>query len=147
VTYSIGKRKLEPQAVLVLRRTIKPSEIARALTEMFPQVFQEAQRSGVSVVGAPFARYLEMGRDQWTIEAGVPVSGESSNTLPGGLAAVTTHLGPYDKLRDAHAAIGEWLVAEGLAAAGPPWESYITDPGAHPDPKDWKTEVFVPLGE
>jgi len=145
MTYSITKTKLAPQPVMVLRREIQPSGIAQALAEMFPQVFQNAQRSGAVVVGPPFARYLEMGLGMWTIEAGIPVAGPSADTLPGGLAAVTTHTGPYDKLREAFAAIQKWIAAEGLAAAGAPWESYVTDPADYPDPKDWKTEVYVPL--
>jgi AraC family transcriptional regulator len=145
MTYSIAKKKLSPQPVLAIRREIKPPEIAQALSEMFPQVFHQAQRSGAVVVGPPFARYLEMGRDKWTIEAGVPVAGPSVDTLPGGFAAVTTHLGPYDNLPEAHVAAGQWIQSEGLIIAGAPWESYITDPANHPDPRDWKTEVFFPL--
>ena len=145
MNYSIAKKQLTPQPVLVLRRQIQPSQIALALAEMFPRVLQDAQRTGAAVVGPPFARYLEMGRDAWIIEAGFPVAGPSDETLPGGLAAMTIHAGPYDKLPEAHAAIGEWIAAEGLVAAGAAWESYVTDPGNHPDPKDWKTEVYVPI--
>jgi AraC family transcriptional regulator len=145
MNYSIVKKKLTPQPVLVLRRQIQPSQIAPALAEMFPRVLQEAQRTGAAVVGPPFARYLEMGRDAWTIEAGFPVMGPSDETLPGGPMAMTMHEGPYDKLPEAHAAIGKWIAAEGLVAAGAAWESYVTDPGDHPDPKDWKTEVYVPV--
>jgi AraC family transcriptional regulator len=145
MTYSIVKKTLAPRPVLVKRRLIQPSEIAQALAEMFPQVFEEAQRNGVALAGPPFARYLEMGRGMWTIEAGMPVAGMSADTLPGGPVAMTTHAGPYDKLPEAHAAMRQWMAAEGLAAAGPPWESYVTDPADYPDPKDWKTEVFVPL--
>jgi AraC family transcriptional regulator len=154
MTYSITKKKLEPQPVLVMRHQIQPSEIAQALAEMFPQVFLHAQQNGAALAGPPFARYLEMGRGMWTIEAGMPVAdaGPASknsevlaDALPGGLAAVTIHSGPYDKLPEAHVAIQKWITAEGLAAAGAPWESYVTDPADYPDPKDWKTEVVVPL--
>ena len=145
MTYSITKKKLAPQPVLVLRRQIQPSEIAQVLAEMFQKVFGDAQRNGVAPAGPPFARYLEMGRGLWTIEAGFPVADPSADTLPGGLAAVTTHAGPYDKLSEAHAAIQQWIAAEGFTAAGAPWESYVTDPADYPDPKDWKTEVFFPL--
>ena len=37
------------------------------------------------------------------------------------------------------------MESQGLASAGAPWESYITDPTEHPDPKDWKTEVCWPV--
>jgi effector-binding domain-containing protein len=37
------------------------------------------------------------------------------------------------------------MATEGFTPAGPPWESYITDPAEHPDPKDWQTEVLWPI--
>ena len=46
---------------------------------------------------------------------------------------------------EAHAAIQQWIEAQGLLAAGPPWETYTTDPADYPDPQDWKTDVFWPL--
>ena len=33
----------------------------------------------------------------------------------------------------------------GLAPGGAPWEYYVTDPAAHPDPADWRTEIFWPV--
>ncbi len=38
----------------------------------------------------------------------------------------------------------------GVLPAGPaaaPWESYVTDPAQHPDPADWRTEVYWPLAQ
>ena len=96
-----------------------------------------------------------------TIDAGLPVvaSGNGSHDgksaaggseivadcLPGGPVATVTHSGPYEKLSEAHAAIQQWIEAQGLRAAGPPWETYTTDPADYPDPRDWKTDVFWPL--
>lgn len=152
MTYTIHKTNLEPQPALVARRHIKPTEIAPALGEMFQQVAVYLQQHGIAPAGAPFAQYVTMGRDQWTIEAGFPVAAHaaaegavSSATLPGGPAAVTVHSGPYDQLPHAHIAVNEWLKAEALQPSGPPRESYITDPGALPNPQDWKTEVIFPL--
>ena len=67
-------------------------------------------------------------------------------TLPGGPVATTVHAGPYESLSDAYAALETWMASNRRAAAGPPWESYITDPAEHPDPQDWRTEVSWPLG-
>ena len=96
-----------------------------------------------------------------TIEAGIPVvaSGDNSHDarpasggseivadcLPGGPVATVTHSGPYEKLAEAHAAVQQWIEAQGLLAAGPPWETYTTDPADYPDPQDWKTDIFWPL--
>jgi AraC family transcriptional regulator len=150
--YSITKKEISPQPVLVVRRRVKPSEIAAKLAEALGRVFQYAQRTGVPLAGQPLTRYLEWGPGLITMEAGMPVAalvpGEGDvlgDTLPGGLVATTTHAGTYDKLMDAHAAIQVWIEAQGFVAAGAPWESYVTDPADYPDPKDWKTEVFWPI--
>jgi AraC family transcriptional regulator len=66
--------------------------------------------------------------------------------LPGGLVASTIHTGPYDQLTNAYAAVEQWIKSQGFTPGGAPWESYLTDPGEHPDPKDWRTEVLWPIG-
>jgi AraC family transcriptional regulator len=115
-----------------------------------------AQQNGIALAGLPLTRYVEMGYGMVTMEPAMriatpdavappPGSEVVADTLPGGWAAMTTHIGAYDKLQDAYAALEQWMEAEGLVAAGAPWESYVTDPGDYPDPKDWKTEVFWPI--
>jgi AraC family transcriptional regulator len=97
-----------------------------------------------------------MGPGLWTIEAAMPVSAPVSaqelgdaeiqaGTLPAGPVAFAVHSGSYQTLLQTHAAIEEWIRGQAYEVAGPPWESYVTDPGKHPDPTEWKTEVFWPL--
>jgi AraC family transcriptional regulator len=155
MTYSITTREIAPQAVLLARRRVKPSEIAQAIAGALGEVFLHAQKTGAVLGGPPFNRYVEWGPGIMTIEPGMPVSssageipsgaGVKADTLPGGLVATMMHTGPYDKLAESHAAIQQWIDAEGLLAAGAPWEFYITDPADFPDPADWKTELFWPL--
>jgi AraC family transcriptional regulator len=155
MAYSITKKEIPPQPVLVVRRRIKPSEVASTLAEVLGSVFVHAQQNGIALAGQPLTRYLEWGPGLWTIEAGMPVTanvGENASqadvradTLPGGFVATTTHAGSYDKLNEAHAAVQQWIEAQRLTPAGAPWESYTTDPADYPDPKDWKTEIFWPV--
>jgi AraC family transcriptional regulator len=152
--YSITKKALAPQPVLVVRRRVKPDELANALGPAFQTLFLFAQQNALALAGPPLTRYLDWGPGVMTIEPGMPVAAHGSapadddiraDTLPGGFAAVTTHTGPYDGLTAAHAAVQQWIEAQGLMAAGGPWELYITDPADFPDPKDWKTEIYWPL--
>jgi AraC family transcriptional regulator len=152
MTYSITKRDLSPQPVLVVRRKVKPSEIAKTLGETFGHIGAYTHGAGIAMAGPLFTRYIEWGPGMLTIEAGMPIAspapGEGeirSEVLPGGFAAVTMHTGPYDQLTNAHAAVQQWIEVEGLTPQGAPWESYVTDPGDYPDPKDWKTEIFWPV--
>ena len=154
MAYLIVKKEIAPQPVLVVKRRVKPSEIAKTLAETFPLIAIYAHRNGIALAGQPLTRYLEWGPGLLTIEAGMPVAAHGSapsdaevraDTLPGGLVAATTHTGSYDKLTEAHAALQQWIEAEGLSTAGAPWECYVTDPADYPDPNDWKTEIYWPI--
>lgn len=157
MAYSIVKKELSPQPVLVVRRRIPRSAIAATIGEALPHIFNYAQQKGIAFAGLPFTRYTEFGAGLITIEPGMRIADPNSKavsegeviavTLPGGPAAVTTHTGPYDTLSDAYAAIEQWIESQGLKSAGAPWECYVTDPTDVPDPKDWKTEVYWPLAQ
>lgn len=67
--------------------------------------------------------------------------------LPGGPVVLGVHAGAYEQLPETNAAIEKWIETNGFRVGGAPWESYITDAGEHPDPADWRTEVFWPLAQ
>ena len=62
--------------------------------------------------------------------------------LRGQTVAVLVHVGPFSGLRDACERLQEWA---GERAAGPFWESYVTNPREEPDSSRWVTEIFLPL--
>jgi AraC family transcriptional regulator len=156
--YTISKKEVPAQPVLVVRRRVRRAEIAATIAAELPRVFLHAQRRGFAIAGYPITRYLETSVGLVTLETGMRVSGHDgkwtaaegegevlAETLPGGLAAVTVHSGPYDQLQDAYAALEEWIAANGFRQRGAPWEAYLNDPGDYADPQDWKTEVCWPL--
>jgi len=157
VPYTVSKREIAAQPVLITSRRVKRSEIAATIAESLGRIFTHAQQHGIALTGLPFTRYTDMGPGLITLEPGMriasgsvtPASHDGSEvvveTLPGGSVATTLHSGPYEGLPDAYAAIQQWVEAEGLTAAGPPWEAYVNDPSEHADPAEWKTEVFWPL--
>jgi effector-binding domain-containing protein len=61
---------------------------------------------------------------------------------PGGDAAVAVHRGPYNRMNEAHDAIGKWIAANRRESAGHSWEIY-GDPT--PDPADTETTVVYLL--
>ena len=157
MSYTITRKAISPQPVLIGRRTVEPSGIPAAIGDVLPKIFQYAQARGITISGRPFTRYGQMSGGTFTIEPGMPVSalppsgsdpGDGdvhADTLPGGDAAVTLHVGPYDRLGEAYTALERWMEENGAEPAGEPWESYLTDPGEHPDPKNWRTEVVWPI--
>jgi AraC family transcriptional regulator len=64
-----------------------------------------------------------------------------------GAAALGIHTGPYEGLGETYAAIERWAEANQHRVDGAPWEQYVTDPGEHPNPADWRTEVYWPLAK
>ena len=80
------------------------------------------------------------------VEVSGPFAGEDEVLLthtPAGRVASTVHIGPYDQLAGANAAIEEWCVANHRSLAGVSWEIY-GDPGD--DPATLDVQVFYLLG-
>jgi len=156
--YKIRRQELTDQPVLVVRRRVRRADIAAAIGATLPKVFHHAQQRGLTIAGYPITRYLETSVGLVTLETGMRVAEHSgawdaahgqgevlAETLPGGHVASTIHFGPYDNLHDAYAAVEEWIAANGFRQRGAPWEAYLNDPADHPNPQDWKTEVYWPL--
>ena len=151
-TLSIERRELAAQHILFVRARVARHDIPNAIGEGLGKAFPYSQRLGLAIAGRPFTRYLSMGPGLYSIEVGLPVAtaaqGEGdveAGTLPAGPIAVAMHGGSYDQLSETYAALERWIETNGYRAGGPPWESYITDPADHPDPADWRTEVYWPL--
>jgi AraC family transcriptional regulator len=149
---SIERRELSPAHVLLVRARCARHELSQTMGECFGKAFPYAMQSGVPLAGRPFTRYLSTGPGLFTIESGcvlaaaTPGQGEiEAATLPGGLAVVAMHGGPYDTLSETYAEMERWMDKNGVRPGGAPWESYITDPAEHPDPSEWRTEIFWPL--
>lgn len=151
-TLSIERREIAAQNILFVRLRAARHEIANAIGEGLGKAFPYSQRLGLAIAGRPFTRYQSSGPGLYSIDVGMPVAasplGEGAveaGTLPGGPVAVAMHAGPYEQLSETYAALERWIEANGYRAGGAPWESYITDPADHPDPADWRTEVYWPL--
>ncbi len=151
-TLSIARQQLAAQPVLFVRARIARHELAGAIAAGLGKVSMYAHQAGLAFAGAPFTRYETVGPGLLSIEVGLPLATEAagegdveSGTLPAGPAVVAMHGGAYDQLAETYAALERWIEAEGAQAAGAPWESYVTDPADHPNPAEWRTEVYWPL--
>lgn len=151
---SITREERAAQPILLMRRKIARAELQGTLAQCFGRLYGHAQKAGLAIAGFPLARYVSTGPGLWTIEPAIPLlapaSGEGemqAGVLPGGPVALGIHAGPYELLPDTNAAIERWIDANGLRANGAPWEWYVTDPAEHPNPDDWRTEVYWPLAE
>lgn len=151
-TPMITHKHVAEQPILFIRRRVSRADIAETLSYCLGTVAAYCMEHRLEISGPPFARYPSVDAGAVTIEAGLPLAAPSkgegeieSGVLQAGPAAVAIHEGHYDRLRHTYQAIEEWAAKNGHRLAGPPWESYVTDPGEHPDPADWRTEVYWPI--
>jgi AraC family transcriptional regulator len=149
---SITRKEIAPQHILFIRRRISPGERKETLGECFGKLFSYGAKAGLPIAGWPLCRYVNAGPGLLTIEPAMPLAapaaGEGemqSGMLSGGSVALGIHGGPYEGLGETNAAVERWIEANGYTVAGAPWEQYVTDPGEHPNPAEWRTEVYWPL--
>lgn len=148
--YDIDSRVLHNQRSVVMRTRLTVDDIADWLGMAYPTT---AAAAGSAICGPPFARYTMIGDDaqEFDVEAGFPVSepvevsGEVEvGSLPGGPAAVTWHVGPYDAMKPAYVRLLSWIKEHGAVPDGSAWEVYHSDPAEEPDPATWRTEIVQP---
>jgi effector-binding domain-containing protein len=156
-------RTLQPMTTIAVRHETTTDGLSALFDRELPRVGAAMTAHGATMAGPPFARYHHYGDDRVDVEIGAPIeamppglepiSGRTDgvigvSSLPGGVAAVAVHAGPYDSLATTYDRLASWIASKGppgrVAAAGP-WEVYLTDPGRVPDPADWVTEVVWPL--
>lgn len=151
---TIERRELEEQPILFIQRRIPFTQLQSTMGECFGALYGHGQQAGLAIAGLPIARYVSMGAGLWTVDFAMPLAVPASSAgemqagvLQAGPVAFAVHMGEYDQLGETNAAIEKWIEDNGLQAAGPSWESYVTDPGETPNPADWRTEVFWPIAD
>jgi effector-binding domain-containing protein len=140
--------ELPAKRAVVVRISGLVTDMPAMMGEAFSATSQAIGAAGASFAGHPFARYTGFG-ERIEAEVGFPFTGEVPETdriaivqLPGGLAAMTRHVGPYDGIGAAWERAQSWLRDHGHTPTGPAWECYLTGPE---DPGPPITEVFWPL--
>lgn len=147
MTYDVRVRDLSAVDAAVVRTTVPIAQIGSAVSGAFKKVWERLAKLGVASTGVAFGRFGMHG-DSVSVEAGfsvpAPIAGDGDvqpGRLPGGPAAVTLHLGPYDQIGPAYSAVQAWVAANNRQVDGDPWEIYLTPPDQQPQ----RTEVVFPL--
>lgn len=148
----IELRVLGGHQTAVVREEVSENDLAEAMGRMFQAVMSTLRELGVEPASQPFARYHSFG-ETIDFEAGVvvdrpieDVGAVKPGELPAGPAAIAVHTGTYETLGATHAAMRRWLEANpSQRPNGGPFEIYVSDPAAEPDPAKWITEVVYPL--
>jgi len=151
VTYHCEVKDVAPQPTLGIRRTISIENISTMLGEAYGAVAQYLGELGEYPAGPPYAAYYNDDMQNLDIEAGFPVARElegrdqiEAGTIPGGEAATCMHIGPYDEIEAAYAALTEWIEDQGREPTGICYEMYLNDPDEVP-PEELQTQILFPL--
>lgn len=153
-TLEIERREVESQPILFIQRRVARTQLQPLFAQCFPKLYGHCVQSGLAMAGQPIARYVSTGTGLWTIDCAIPLVEPTSNEgemqsgqLQTGPVAFAVHVGSYEQLPESNAAIEQWIEDNGLQVNGPAWEVYVTDPAEHPDPSDWRTEVYWPIAQ
>ena len=148
--YGVRLEQLGSRPLAVVRRRASARELARVIPDACGLVWGVVRALQLTGAGRHVALYRD---DQINLEVGVeletPFAGHGEvvgSATPAGAAATVTHLGPYDRLHEAHQAVRQWCADHGYQPAGPHWEIY-----GHwldewnTDPSQIRTDVYYLL--
>jgi len=136
--YEVEVVEREPQVAAVVAGRVPHDGVGPFIGEALGEVIRTVGEA--AVVGPPFCK-VDVDRDGFFLEAGFPVRAPIDPTgrvvrsrLPGGEVATILHVGPYDGVPPAYAALEQWMSDNGMTAAGRPWEEYLDGPEV-PEPR------------
>ncbi len=137
MSYEIHVREEAPRDVLCIATRCSLDTIGPTIAACFGELCGFLSACGSEMTGEPFVVYpepIDVEKD-WLIECCVPVAAGVEpqgrielRCLEGGTTAWTLHVGPYDQVEGAYAALGAWIEAHGYRMAGPPRETYLDPP-------------------
>jgi effector-binding domain-containing protein len=148
----VNLETVRPRRLAAVRREVAPGAVGSAWKPALDKVwefirsqpglrtdghnvflYQHPTQPGAPILcdfGVEVTRMFEMAGEVYATET------------PAGEAAVCVHRGPYNRLSEAHGAIGKWMAANRRESAGYSWEIY-GDPT--PEPADTETTIVYLL--
>jgi DNA-binding transcriptional MerR regulator len=153
-SYEVRTKEVAAQQVIGIRMRSSIAEIGRDSAAAYGELFGHLGRAGAPPAGPPFALYHAEPTDageldvEFCVPVGRPMSGAGRVTgreVPGGRAAFTLHVGAYDAIGPAYAALQGWIQAHGHEGAGAPRELYVVGPDAGRAPAEYRTELQWPI--
>ena len=133
-------------------RTSTPVEkLSEVMGQVYGEIMQHLGPKGIQPAGPPFAIYYNMDMTNLDVEIGFPVATAVEGSgrvkpgkIPGGKAAVTIHVGPYEKIEEGYNSLAAFVKEMNLETESFTYEFYLNDPGAVP-PEKLETEIYFPV--
>ncbi len=150
--YQVTIKKTSPLLVATVRDVLPAYN---AVGNLYNEIFGVLGKAGVWPAGPPMVIYhdTEYKEHDTDMEAAVPVSRQTDNVgrvkfyqlpeIP--QAACLVHHGDYSKFSQAYQAIMTWIEKNGYRITGKIREVYLQGPGQDKEPKDYVTEIQIPV--
>ena len=127
-------------------------DVSSRMENLYNELLVFGAKQGKDMTARPVAIYHRLEEKKAVFEMGIPVVEPISvsgrirlMTMPEREHAVADYYGSFDTLEDGHHAVQQWLIRYRRKLAGYPWEMYVTDPAAEPDPNNWLTRIYYPV--
>ncbi|NPV80549.1 MAG: hypothetical protein HPY52_09795 [Firmicutes bacterium] len=148
--YEVVLKKVPAQNVASIRRVLPNyGELGALFGQLLGPLFGRAKFAGPTMAIYHDREFKEENAD---VEAAIPIEGNlppgvpaQARELPGGEMACAVYQGPYEGIGEAYNAVMAWLEPNGYRIAGPVRENYLRSPGDTNDPKQYVTEIRVPV--
>ena len=144
-------REVKERITAVIRTSTPIEKLSEVMGRCYGEIMGCLGPRGVQPSGPPFAVYHNMDMSNLDVEIGFPVSqsfeGDGSvqcGRIPGGKAAVTLYVGPYDKIEKGYNDLTAYVKEKGLEIESFTYEFYINDP-ATTSPDKLETEIYFPV--
>jgi effector-binding domain-containing protein len=142
---------LPARTVVGLREQVAATELAEFFRRAIPHVIAEFARIGIVPAGPPTAVYRHELGQKFDVTVGFPAGGLPAAAsdlavadLPAGRAVQVEHIGSYETLPAAYAALGAWFGTHQVRPPDVMWEEYLTGPDTVEE-SAYRTRVVYPV--
>lgn len=148
----VGRR--EATLIMSKRLAVPIPEMGAVFGKAFGEAYGYLGMRAIPSQGPPFIIYHEVPQADRPVDLEIcapigrtvdPLEGWQVYELPAGTFATLLHTGPYDTIASGYEAMWTWIGEQGLTAAGPPREVYLSPPET--PPAQVKTIIEVPVAE
>lgn len=131
------------------------NNISAIMEQNYKEIMHFTTQNNISPSGMPFTIYIEKTTNGVVMSNAIPVrekvaiTGDTnilSGYLPTTKAIKTSLKGNYTYLDKAWEKAIKYIAQYEIEpSATKPFELYIDDPGNHPNPADWVTDIYIPI--
>lgn len=135
--------------ILSIRKLVSIEECNLGYDVFFNQLYKRIAEDGFTMIGPPMTIYHsdEYLFERYDIEFAIPIKEYVTGTkdFNPGLCIKTRLKGGYSEITSVYAKQHEWVEQEKYCVAKPPFDVYITNPLETERPKDFITDVYLPV--